>query len=161
MNIVSLSEDRVVATIQPPVFHAKGKPKPITLDVQSDCGGILLEPFRIEDDLPETTYHIVGGVLIYVDDEPSIVLVCSEFPMYNPPDYSNYQGIGSRSYLLKADPRNQNIVIEHPDAIEGDTPHVLQNEYYGIQGLLLQGHKVFITNEDGMVSIKRDPQKRR
>ena len=120
----------------------------------SDRGGISLQPFQVEDNFPEGTPHVCGGIVIAIGAEDRLVYVSSEYPLR---DHAyNYLGDASYQYLLKANLNDFDVVVEPVLAKHNGHPYVLENDYDGRPGLLLSGNNgLELIDTGGRVLVRR------
>ena len=139
-------------TFIPPVSHAKPR-EPFTIHVKSDRGGIVLQPFQVQDTFPERTAHVCGGVVIAIGGKDRLVLVSSEYPLYGMVDY--YLGADSTQSLIKTDLNDFDVVVEPIQGQHNGHPYVLENDYDGRLGLLLKGKGLDVIDNGGQVLVRR------
>lgn len=139
----------------PPVHYAKPN-LTMHLAITSDNGGISVSPFEVQGPFNENEQHVVGGVVIGVGGEEKLIIVSSEYPIYNTRDV--LQGYGPYIYLLKVRADDDTVLLMSRSGYNNGKPYTFQNSYGGRKGILIDEkneNQLTITHINGETLIER------
>jgi len=154
LEVTPISDYKTTAIFTPPVHHARPA-EPFNLTVQSTRGGIELAPFQILDNYGERAEHVVGGIVIGINHQERLVLVCNEYPLNDVLGLNGFLGVVPHAYLIKVNPEDTDILVKPILEHHKGQPYVLQNRANQRIGLLLDGTGLVITGQEDKILVER------
>lgn len=154
LEVAKPHESFAYVLFEPPVNHAQ----PVglmELSIGSDVGGIKVVSFQYEDNLHRNAPHLVGGILISLDNKPKLLVASYEVPWGTDIDrYSEYRAT-NRLTILKVNPDDQSILVNPRLDQHRGFPYILQNKYGSNRGLPIGSKLLEIMHTGGNTLITR------